>query len=364
MKKLFAILVPLIVVGAGFLLYRDFRSSRGDVTAGATAAPPGGAGASSASAGGTDDTVSGQRDTMIFWNPATGAGRRWQFAGGAAPSAQEVQQAGGAWVPIAMARRGWGGSDAVMWLQSETRELHYWRIGDDGVPTATEVVPYRGTEWDVIALADADDDGDADLVWRGADGSIAVWLMRDGKAVAQSPVGADAGRVLATVADLNGDARDELVWRDSATGQYEVWTLDGVKPAQARPLEGANPAWRIVAAARIDDDASDDLVWANDSTQQLSIWLGGDAARGQLIQRPSVAGWSLAASADVDGDGRAELVWTNDADGTSGAWRIDRDGAVTDLPLPATGVEWRVVPVGIATSAPTGPVAQGEEAAG
>ena len=357
MNKLFATMVALLILAAGALLYRDYAASRpGSPVVGAaadTGATPGAPGRNHA-------------DTVNFWNPATGAGRRWIFSGGAAPSVQDVQQAGAEWVPVAMARRGWGGDDALVWLETASRVLHLWRLGDTGSASVVKEVPYRGTEWTIIAMADANGDGEADLVWRHVQSGIAVWVMQDGAPTEQAPVGDATGRSLVAVADLNGDKREELVWRDDTSGQVEVWTLDGVKTAEVRGLSGADAAWRPVAAVRVDDDASEDLLWQKSDTLQLSVWPGGDNARAFLLARPGVAGWSLATTADVDGDGREELVWTNDADGSAGAWRLGSDGSVTDLALPAAGLEWRVIPghvgtaPGAATPADMAPAAEGD----
>lgn len=335
MKKLLTVLVPVLILGVAFVLYRDFAASPADKTAANGAA---GHPATTATAPGAAG-----RDTISFWNPATGAGRRWVFAAGVAPAVQDGQGANVDWTPLAVARHGWGGRDLMAWLQSGTREIRLWQLGDDGVPAATAVVPYRGTDWSIVALADADGDGEADLVWQAADGTVAVWTLRDGKPTAQSPVGQVAGRSLVAVADLDGNGKDELVWRDAASGEAEVWTLDGVKSAQARPLTSADSAWRLAGVVRMDADASEDLLWVNDATGQLGVWFAGDPARRVLLQRPVAAGWTLAAIADVDGDGRDELVWTNDADGSAGAWRLAVDGAVSDVALPAAGAGWRPV---------------------
>lgn len=352
MNKLIVAVVALLIAAAGYVVYRDVASTGGD----ASPYAGDGDGKGQAEGGGAARAQGGAADTVHFWDPATGAGRRWLLGQGAAPEAQALQEGAAPWVPLAVARRGWGGQDALLWLQTDSRALHLWRLDDAGNPSQVEELPYRGTDWEVIAFADANGDGEADLVWRDRQGGVAVWLMRDGRQTEQSPVGDATGCTLALVADLDGDKRHELLWRDDATGMVEAWTLDGVKSAQARPLPGADAAWRPVAAVRVDEDAAEDLVWLKLDTLQLAIWLGGDPARTLLLPRPAVVGWSLAATADVDGDGRRDLVWTHDADGSAGAWRIGADGAVTDLALPVVGTAWQVVPdrVARAGTAPGG----------
>lgn len=341
MKKALIIVVAVLAVGGGVLVYRDL------------AKPPARPGAAAPV---TDRTTGSETPAApaepkpasrvaYFRNPSTGENQRWRFgADGQVPAMEPVQAAEAGWNALAYAERGWGDEDAIIWRNATSLELRLWRVGADGAPAAAEVIPYIGTEWQIAALADADADGDADLVWVDGNGGVAVWTLDAGKVVAKASVGAsDAGLVLSLAGDFDADGRVELIWRSEDGGRATRWTLQGTSPATVQNMDAAGPDWKIVGAGDVDGVPGEEVLWQGPAGRLLG-WSGADPARPVAISRPAADGWAFIGAADVDGDGRNDLVWRQIAGTQVGAWRLGENGAVSDLELPPLDQAWKVVP--------------------
>ena len=108
----------------------------------------------------------------------------------------------------------------------------------NGVTYASGTIVTVSLPWAVTHVADLDGDGRSDLVWRnGTTGATAVWLM-NGLARGGTAVFADAPDWLVRrTSDLNGDGKADLVWRNRVNDFTGVWLMDGTTPiAVARPI--------------------------------------------------------------------------------------------------------------------------------
>ena len=78
----------------------------------------------------------------------------------------------------------------------------------------------------------------------------------------------------ATVQDLNGDGKADLVWRHTSTGQVNVWTMNGTQvQGSGSPGTVSDLAWHIVGVQDVDGDGKADVVWHNSTTGMVWVWL-------------------------------------------------------------------------------------------
>jgi serralysin len=91
-------------------------------------------------------------------------------------------------------------------------------------------------------------DRNADVLWRGADGSLAEWLM-NGSTIAGSglvnangaAVAPDASWHVVEIGDFNGDARADVLWRND-NGQMAEWLMKGLTIVSSSvPSSGGTP---------------------------------------------------------------------------------------------------------------------------
>ena len=204
---------------------------------------------------------------------------------------------------------------------------------------------------DELRRAEADLDGDSrsDLLWRNSTtGDSAVWLM-DGATVASAALlpNLAAPWAVAGVGDFDGDSRKDLLWRDPTTGQNALWFMDGASvPATALVTPVASP-WAVAATGDLDGDGHEDVVWRDPTTGQDAAWL----MQGFFVAEAALLGtvpspWSLAGAGDLDGDGRSDLVWRNGATGENAAWFMDGTTLLSGALLSPVDGSWAVAGLG------------------
>src|SRR5690349_18943927 len=79
-------------------------------------------------------------------------------------------------------------------------------------------------------LADVDGDGKTDIVWRNTTtGDVGVWLMNGITIAGAAGIAqvSDFGWQVAGLGDLNGDGKGDIVWHHETTGQVVVWLMNG-----------------------------------------------------------------------------------------------------------------------------------------
>lgn len=344
MKKVLILLAVLLIAAAGWLILRDL-SSGDDASATDPAASTAPDVEQATEAAGDTPAAAPERvpGASLLWRrlPA-GDNLLWHFARDGAPFSLTAQAAGPEWAAVAHAPGGWGEGDLVAWRNDETGEVRLWQLLGEGEPRSVALPP-AGEGWRIAALADADGDGDADLVWVRPGAGVAVWTLQDGAVDAQGVVGdTGAGWRLAEVADFDADGRADLFWRREDGSAAALWSLDGLAAPATRGMADAGAEWRLLTAAALDDARGADLLW-QDAAGNLVGWSGADPARSFRLTRAASAGWTLVGAFDTNGDGRAELLWRRDADGTMGAWSLGADGEATDLPLPPVDAAWQPV---------------------
>src|SRR5690349_22067743 len=66
--------------------------------------------------------------------------------------------------------------------------------------------------------------------------------------------------------------KDNLLWRNIASGQNAAWLLDGINYTGTIPLPHSEPNWMIVGEGDFDGDAKADILWRNNTNGQNVIW--------------------------------------------------------------------------------------------
>lgn len=159
-------------------------------------------------------------------------------------------------------------------------------------------------DWTLTGAGDLDGDRREDLVWRAADGGIVAWLVRD-KSVEERVLGKpDPSAHVRAIADFDGDDVADLVYE--AGGAMAIWYAGDPARAQAIGKSGD-----FAGAGDFDGDGISELLWLSPSGV-VSI---AGTVRGALD--PKI--WTFAAIGDLDANTRADIVWRA-ADGRVRIW--------------------------------------------
>jgi hypothetical protein len=110
--------------------------------------------------------------------------------------------------------------------------------------------------WSIVAAGDVNGDTTADVVWRHTDGRIWIQLLNGFSTIGSGVVWTepDAAWQLQGVTDVNGDARYDLIWRHT-DGRVFVVLLDGLSVLNMGVSHHESDAnWQIVSPGRVPQD--------------------------------------------------------------------------------------------------------------
>lgn len=197
------------------------------------------------------------------------------------------------------------------------------------------------------------------LLWRSSSAGsppnfVAIWqapfgIVNSFKSVDFAP----AGWVLRTVADINQDGVDDLIWQNESTGLAVYWTLaaDGA-PSTSTVFASPGAGWRVVASGTIlnpTTNAWNGLLWQNEVTGALVGWAyNAPDTVGQVISYGTApAGWRVSAFVDVNDDGFSDIIFQNETTGEIRAWTTNLTGSLNNVFIGNTGSpDWRLAAAG------------------
>ena len=132
-------------------------------------------------------------------------------------------------------------------------------------------------------------------------------------------------QIITHLGDFNGDGRDDLLWRDNATGQtfIQFWVIEPQQPIASFWAETVVPAsWTVVAADDFNGDAKADLLLRHATTGDTAVWLMDSWV---LLAGAGLLGgeWQVSGTGDFDGDGRADILFSNTVTHHKVLWLMD-----------------------------------------
>ena len=192
----------------------------------------------------------------------------------------------------------------IVWQHKIDGRLTIWYM-DGTTRTALDspsIILIGDPKWTIVGVGDFNSDGNADLVWQHAEGSVGVWLMT-GSDVTSTPNflpdrATDLQWKVVGVGDFNADGKSDLLWRHTATGEMGAWLMNGLSRiihAPLNPLSVPDQRWQVGAMMDANGDGKVDIVWQHtDGT--IMIWHMNGTSRVTFPVVPTLlpGGWQIA----------------------------------------------------------------------
>jgi hypothetical protein len=235
----------------------------------------------------------------------------------------------------------WGGPAAA---DSATRYTDFFgQLHDGQIPSANVVG----------RVLDFGGDAKADLLWYNtATGQVYLWTMNGGAATAFGSVTTvgDLNWKVAAGGDFDGNGRGDLMWRNQVTGQVYLWLMNGAAIQSALLVANVPDLdWQIVASGDTDGDGRSDLLWQNESNGRLYVWKMNGAAilSSALVSTVKNLAWRVIALRDIEGDGKADMLWRHESTGQVFLWRLNGAVLLSGAAIATIGdFNWTVVASG------------------
>jgi len=250
--------------------------------------------------------------------------------------------------PVRADVNGDGRADIVWRNASDVRGWNFlWTMNGEDVLQSRPINVVQGEDWQ-LNLGDFDGDGKTDLFWRNPSshgGYNRLYLM-NGFDILSSPVVArlDSDFKLEAIGDLNGDGKDDIVWRRLSTNQLAIWFMDGA----SRRNFWSNSIGNVVieGIGDFNGDRVKELILRDGQT--LKVWSlesGNSSFNEAVLSSGAPSQWILAGTGDMDGDGTEDLIWRNVQDGRNSVYYM-ANGAIREQKLlPQVGTAWSLAKV-------------------
>jgi Ca2+-binding RTX toxin-like protein len=202
-----------------------------------------------------------------------------------------------------------------------------------------------GNEWHIKAGSDFNGDHKTDLLWRADDGTVAEWQL-NGTQILSSTAFGNVGLEwsIAATGDFNGDGKSDILWRN-ADGSVAEWQLNGSQIQLNAGLGNVGAEWHIVSAADFNGDGKSDILWQADDGSIAEWQMNGTQVQANTGLGKVGAEWHILATADFNGDGKNDILWQAN-DGSVAEWQMNGAQILANTSLGKLGPEWHFVTTG------------------
>ncbi|MBK8014635.1 MAG: VCBS repeat-containing protein [Deltaproteobacteria bacterium] len=214
----------------------------------------------------------------------------------------------------------------LLWRRASTGALVLQRAIERKITSRQELYREPEFDWQLAGVGDLNGDGRADIVWRNRlTGRVWLQLLADrGRGfsyegvIYQEP---DLAWNIAGLGDFDGDSFCDLLWWNASNGKTWIQRMNGPTILEQGPIlredgssfDEPNTHWRIVATADLNGDARADVLWRNDETGQ--VWLqhleGRSILAAGLVYEEPDTNWTIVGAGDLTNEGRHQIAWEN-----------------------------------------------------
>ena len=186
------------------------------------------------------------------------------------------------------------GTADLAWQDQNSNDSQNGLVGlwlmDKNNPGVTSSITFPGTapptSWKLLGIGDFDGNGASDLAWQDQNSSdsnfglVSMWLMNTSgglSSVTFSGAAPPTSWKLLAIADCNQDGIADLLWQDQNTsdktyGLMGIWLLNGGTVSLATFPDSIDPSQWQLTVGNVTGFNPPDLIWHNLATGQVLDW--------------------------------------------------------------------------------------------
>ncbi len=233
-------------------------------------------------------------------------------------------------------------ASTITWVMDGTTKLYDRTLNPD--------TPITDFNWKAVGTGDHNRDGQDDILWRNSvTGQNAWWVMNGDRvqSVAYLMTVTDFNWNVVGTGDFNRDGQADILWRNAATGDNLWWVMNDTTIASvgAVPTE-KNLSKTIVGVNDYNQDGQLDLLWRNLATGENRWWvMNGDRIVDQPLLLPVAPNlnWKITGASDLNNDGQGDIVWRNTVTGDNTVWLMNGTSIANTIALPNADPRWQLI---------------------
>ncbi|APV50535.1 hypothetical protein BWI17_13040 [Betaproteobacteria bacterium GR16-43] len=235
------------------------------------------------------------------------------------------------------------GRDDIVWRHADGR-VAIWLMDGLRLVAGAGIFP-AGTGWRVVQVTNFDGDpGRADLLWQHTDGRIAIYAMDGLTALAKVNVAGPGTPTVTHAVHLKSSFFTGDLLLRANDGSLFAWVINPNTMMYDTKMQldlGGEPGWRVAGTGKFSNLPMSSILLAHDDGRVMK-WDMDEAfplAKTNLL--PAGTGWSVHRVADLDGDLNSDILWRH-ADGSVAAWRMNGNEIVEGATLLGPGTGWSI----------------------
>lgn len=197
-----------------------------------------------------------------------------------------------------------------------------------------------------VPHADLNGDGKSDIVWRNSALELMAHWWQNGpvRTAERAHSVASIYRIVGN-GDFDGDGRSDILWTNNTNNYLWIWRSRGDGTYEVQHVGSYGPNRLVAGVADLNGDGRADIVWRHAELGEMSYWLMNGPTRTEMPTRSVVATQRVVGTGDFNGDGRADLLWANTTNTFLWMWMTRADGGFDIMEVGGLPSGWYVAGV-------------------